>query len=43
LAQSWWDKDGVENTSLDIFANDNHKVERAEKSDESVISGSAPF
>jgi single-strand DNA-binding protein len=43
LAQSWWEKDGVEHTSIDIFANDIHKVERAEKSDALVIAESAPF
>jgi len=45
LAQSWWEKDGVEHTSLDIFANDIHKVERQEKAESAVTvtTEAAPF
>lgn len=44
LAQSWWEKDGVEHTSLDIYGNDIHKVERQEKAESAVSSSeAAPF
>ena len=31
LGQSWWEKDGIEHSSLDIFGTDIHEVKRNEK------------
>lgn len=45
LGQSWWEKDGVEHNSLDIYGMDIHEVKRAEKVEvtESPATESAPF